>query len=97
MLTGTLDFLAPRILHRAASSRRQDATRSTIVAGTIMERQRARWTRRRKHQQPDPHANALLGAEINQLETRRLEKFELCLRGQEMLHAPEVPADGPSL
>jgi hypothetical protein len=29
-------------------------------------RQRARWTHRGEHQQPDPRANAILGAEINQ-------------------------------
>jgi hypothetical protein len=38
--------------------------RSCLAQGP--RRQRARWTHRREHQQPDPHTNVLLGAEINQ-------------------------------
>ena len=38
--------------------------RSCLAQGP--RRHRARWAHRREHQQPDPHTNVLLGAEINQ-------------------------------
>ena len=38
------------------------AERPSLAQGS--RRERARWTDRRNHQQADPHANSLLGAEV---------------------------------